>query len=162
MHFLRRPRRHLWERRLELLCLTASLCFMLAGLRVRENYHINMTSFIQTGPSGGLDPQEPLRLRLYAKGEDAGGGEGEKPVAVVSTLYTDDYVEGLRVLGHSLSTHNVTARRVALYLPQQVRTERVCALCLCVRDVRMAFITLHMYPRMYQRFILHFHAFWGR
>lgn len=57
----------------------------------------------QTGPT----QQEPPRLR-----------------AVVTSLYTDDYIEAVRVLGHSIKQHNTKADMVMVYIESQVGRER--------------------------------------
>ncbi|EMD32925.1 glycosyltransferase family 8 protein [Gelatoporia subvermispora B] len=46
--------------------------------------------------------------------------------AVVTTLYTDAYALAVVTLGHSLNQVNSTARRIVLYLPEQVSPRALC------------------------------------
>lgn len=41
-------------------------------------------------------------------------------MAVVTSLYSDDYIRGVRVLGRTLREHNMKHEMVVLYIPEQV------------------------------------------
>jgi hypothetical protein len=68
-----------------------------------------------------LDVEVPSESGAAGRAEHGRILDATKPNAVVTTLFTDDYIEGVRVLGYSLRKHNVSARKIALYIPEQVR-----------------------------------------
>jgi inositol phosphorylceramide glucuronosyltransferase 1 len=46
--------------------------------------------------------------------------------AVVSSLYTESYAPAILTLGHSLTSANVSARRILLYLPDRISSRTIC------------------------------------
>lgn len=103
-------------RKLELILLLGGLGIMFLGFRVYEA--VTVHSLL-----GDLTEPKEQRLRVFVREEDVAAVEASaehKPHAVVSTLYSDDYIDGLRVLGYSLTLQNVTATKVAMYIPGQV------------------------------------------
>ncbi|OBZ65706.1 putative prephenate dehydrogenase [NADP(+)] [Grifola frondosa] len=46
--------------------------------------------------------------------------------AIVTSLYTDDFAFAAAILGHSLNRVNTTARRILMYIPDQVSPHALC------------------------------------
>jgi len=46
--------------------------------------------------------------------------------AIVTSLYSDDFAFAVATLGHSLASHNITERRLVMYLPDRLSSRSLC------------------------------------
>jgi hypothetical protein len=112
-----------WPRPLVASCFLAVICVF------AYNHNTSLTRLQLEVDRARMPLDQPLERAVEALSESGGAGTAEhgrvldakKPNAVVTTLYTDDYIDGVRVLGYSLHKHNVSARLIAMYIPEQVR-----------------------------------------
>jgi glycogenin glucosyltransferase len=46
--------------------------------------------------------------------------------AVVSAMYTDNYILPITTLGYTVQVHNISARRILMYLPERISNKSLC------------------------------------
>ncbi|EJD00887.1 nucleotide-diphospho-sugar transferase [Fomitiporia mediterranea MF3/22] len=107
--------------------------FVFAGFSLLAFVNILVLKALYRPPYSLLDRYHPSR------GPDEAHGPYHNDVnvfdiptpderAVVTTVFTESYVPAVLNLGHSLSTTQVSARRIILYIPERLSSRSICQL----------------------------------